>query len=168
MKYLGACLLGFLSVLLVNADTGNAKWTLDLKKMVAPSTPAAGMVMGAAFKLDKTRLDTTGALILQQGTGVIPDAAIIIFLPDKSTRAVAGKSYVISADKLDGQMKLPVHVKRKPPGGDLPRGTAFVDGYAMRLVFGTEKGGVVPAKIYICLPDEAKSFITGSFSLGAN
>lgn len=167
MKPLAACTLLLASILLAHADTGNRQWTLDLKKMIPPGTPVAGKINGKDFKLDKIKFDPNGALTLQQGTEVIFDAAIIIFLPEKSAKAVAGKSYEISAEKVPGKANLPVHLKWKPAGETLPKGNAYLDGYALKLSFAAEKDGVVTAKIYICMPDEAKSFIAGTFSVDA-
>ena len=33
----------------------------------------------------------------------------------------------------------------------------------MKLDFGKVVGGRIPGKIYICLPDEAKSYVAGTF-----
>jgi hypothetical protein len=42
---------------------------------------------------------------------------------------------------------------------------AYTTGYAMRLDLGKEQRGLIPAKLYLCLPDERKSWIAGSFVL---
>jgi hypothetical protein len=33
------------------------------------------------------------------------------------------------------------------------------------LEFGKEKDGKVPGKIYLCMPDDSKSYIAGTFTL---
>ena len=35
----------------------------------------------------------------------------------------------------------------------------------MRLEFGKLSGGKLPGKIYLCLPDQEKSFIAGTFEV---
>jgi hypothetical protein len=37
------------------------------------------------------------------------------------------------------------------------------EGYTMRLAFGAVSNGRIPGRIYICLPDEYKSFVAGNF-----
>jgi hypothetical protein len=39
------------------------------------------------------------------------------------------------------------------------------NGYALRLEFGADKDGRIPGKIYLCLPDDRKSWLAGSFTL---
>jgi hypothetical protein len=165
MKYFCACLTVGLAVLLVGADSPRPEWTTDVDKMKFPEAPAVGKVQGADFVVDKVKLEATGALTLQQGTEIIPDAAVIIFLPIKPGQSVEGTSYEFSAAKVEGEKRPPIHVKRRPSPKELPQGTAFADGYAMRLEFGKEKDGKVPGKVYICLPDEGKSFVAGTFIL---
>jgi len=71
--------------------------------------------------------------------------------------------------------KLPKSYERGPPkncfqnAADLAAQNRtrlrYVEGYAMRLEFGKESDGKVPGKIYLCLPDEGKSFVAGTFQL---
>jgi hypothetical protein len=37
--------------------------------------------------------------------------------------------------------------------------------YAMKLEFGKAKDGMVPARIYVCLPDDGRSVVAGTFML---
>jgi hypothetical protein len=39
----------------------------------------------------------------------------------------------------------------------------FNSGYALKVAFGTVTNGRMPGRIYLCLPDEAKSFVAGAF-----
>ena len=41
----------------------------------------------------------------------------------------------------------------------------FDGGYAMRLEFGALAGNRMPGKIYLCLPDETKSYVAGTFNV---
>jgi len=36
-------------------------------------------------------------------------------------------------------------------------------GYALRVAFGEVASGRIPGRIFICLPDESKSFVAGNF-----
>jgi hypothetical protein len=55
-------------------------------------------------------------------------------------------------------------MKYRVEGKDIPETEVFMKGYAMRLEFGEAQGGVLPGKIYLCLPDQEKSFMAGAFS----
>ena len=40
----------------------------------------------------------------------------------------------------------------------------FTNGFAMRLEFGKVSSNRLPGKIYLCLPDEMKSYVVGTFT----
>jgi hypothetical protein len=152
-----------------NADdpalTGAGKgleWTDDVAKMKIPESPAAGKILGHDFKVEATKLEPSGALTLREGKGFFPDTAIIIFL--KPGAAIEGKTYEIRKD-TPALERPPIHLKRVPPGQKLPAGPAFVLDYAMKLEFGKIKDGSVPGRIYVCLPDEGRSVVAGTFVL---
>ena len=48
-------------------------------------------------------------------------------------------------------------------GQGRPEGETFFQNYTMKLEFGTAKGGKIPGKIHLRLPDEAGSFVAGTF-----
>jgi hypothetical protein len=39
-------------------------------------------------------------------------------------------------------------------------------GYTMRLEFGNESNGLVPAKLYLCTPDLTGSYVAGNYVAG--
>jgi hypothetical protein len=41
---------------------------------------------------------------------------------------------------------------------------SFTNGYAMKLEFGVVSSNQLPGKIYLCLPDEMKSCVAGTFN----
>jgi len=49
--------------------------------------------------------------------------------------------------------------ERLPPESQL-----YTAKYALRLEFGQESGGKLPGKLYLCLPDESKSCVAGTFT----
>jgi hypothetical protein len=62
----------------------------------------------------------------------------------------------------------------KPTDGVAPRivlrwleakreSTTIRSGYAMKVEFGPVANGVIPGKIFLCLPDESKSWVAGTF-----
>jgi hypothetical protein len=134
--------------------------------MQFPDGAAKGKLLGKEFHVDTVKLDN-GTLTLQLGTDVIPDAAIIIFLPIKSGESIEGKTFEFG-ENAQGAKPQSVHIKRKPNPNALPKGSAYADGYALKLEFGKEKDKKILAKIYICFPDEGKSVVAGAFTLEFN
>ncbi len=130
-----------------------AEWTTDLGKMKSPDRPLAGKILGADFKPDKVQFLNTG-LALQSDND-----RIHIFLMLKPGKML----YEFAAEERPGPGVPSIHVhihSTKPPGI-----TVYQTGYAMRLEFGAEKDGKIPGRLYLCLPDDRKSFLAGSFTL---
>jgi hypothetical protein len=140
-------------------------WTTDLDKMKVPDRPASGKLAGQDFKVEGVKLEASGALTLRQGKDFFPDLAVLIFLPIRAGQGIEGKSYVVAATTVPGQQRPHIHMQRRAPGEKLPKGQAFINDYAMKLEFGKAQGDRVPARIYLCLPDEGKSFVAGTFTL---
>jgi hypothetical protein len=47
---------------------------------------------------------------------------------------------------------------------DQPATKSFRTGYALRLEFDQVSGTRIPGKIYLCTPDDAKSYVAGTFT----
>jgi hypothetical protein len=145
------------TVLLARPDNPGRGWTTDVKQMKPSDDPVTGRILGADFKPEKIQLLNTG-LSLRSGKDMIH-----VFLNLKPGQGIEGKSFEWNPGDPQGQGRPAVHVhinSTKPAGIQ-----AYTTGYAMRLEFGKEQGGRVPAKLYLCLPDERKSWIAGSFML---
>jgi hypothetical protein len=144
------------------AANGKIEWTQDLAKMTFPDSPAAGKILGKDFQVEAVKREGSGAIVLSQGKGPFPNAAILIFL--KPGDPIEGKTYEIRKNTPPLQ-RPPIHLKIIPPGQKLPMGPAIVLDYAMKLEFSKAENGVVTGKIYACLPDENKSVVAGTFKL---
>jgi hypothetical protein len=145
------------TVLLARADNPGRGWTTDLKQMKSSDDPVTGRILGTDFKPEKIQLLNTG-LSLRSGKDTIH-----VFLNLKPGQAIEGKSFEWNPEDPQGQGRPSIHVhvhSTKPLGVQ-----AYTTGYAMRLEFGKEKDGSIPGKLYLCLPDERKSWIAGSFTL---
>jgi DNA-directed RNA polymerase subunit RPC12/RpoP len=142
------------------------KWTLDLAEMKIPDAKVFGSIHGLDFALDKVEF-RGGTLTLRQGQDFFPDAAVLIFLFLQPGQTVEGKSYRIA---LEGHVGDPhVHVQWRDKGEKVPSSAAFLpDKYAMILEFGQAKDGTIPAKIYLCLVDQPKSCVAGTFDVPQN
>ncbi len=148
------------------ADWKGPKWTTDLDKMQAPSKPATGWVMGADFKAEEATLESfNGALTLQQGKPFAPGASLVLQLGFQKTLAsLEGKTITVNGKQPAGAGLIFARLNRTPEGEKLPKMQTFME-YTMKLEFGKGEGLKLPVKIYICLPDEAKSVIAGKFML---
>jgi hypothetical protein len=141
-------------------DIATETWTLDLAKMKLSENPASGLVQGSAFVPDKVVLQGN-VLSFRTGKEFFADVELKVFLGLNSGKGVESQTYRITTD----QRRCPhIHVSRKQEGGKLPKTGGYVGRYAMILEFGQIKNGQLPGKIYLCLPDESKSLLAGTFS----
>ena len=164
MKGLCAVFFTLASVGLAHAQDTKVEWTTDLSKMKIPDAPVSGSVMGAKFKVDVVTHEVTGALTLKMGTDIFGDAKVLIFLGINKTDELAGKKFEVET-KGDVGKRPHVHMNRRFNANELPKGMAYVEGYALKLEFGDKKDGKIPAKIYLCMPDDAKTVIAGTFAV---
>ncbi len=135
-------------------------WKKDASKASIPEEPARGMANGEEFKVEDAKI-RDGILSLRQGEDFFADVEFTIFLfLDEGTEA-AGQKFKVAPD--DGFGSPHVHWKFMVEGRELPEVEMFMDEYSMKLEFGDEADGKLPGKIYLCLPDDSKSFVAGTF-----
>ncbi|MCP4683259.1 MAG: DUF898 family protein [Desulfobacterales bacterium] len=142
-------------------NAGSAVWREKLENVEIPGTSARGIIHGEEFIPDSVKLKNN-ILTIRDGKDFFPDHAVMIFLFLKDNETVEGKSYNIT--KTGGSGSPHVHMKWKPENSAVPESEMFVQDYVMRLDFGTIKNGRLPGKIYLCLPDDMRSFVAGGFS----
>ena len=146
-----------------NADppTAVVGWTRNLEGVNAPESIARGLIHGEEFIAERATLKDR-VLTLRDGQGFFPDHALMIFLFVDETEELEGKSYHFQGS---GEIRWPhVHMKWKPHASRVPETRIFMKDYVMRLDFGKAAQGMLPGKIYVCLPDEKKSFAAGTFA----
>jgi hypothetical protein len=135
-------------------ESDNDGWTTDLDKMSFPNHPARGEVHGtnftfrsATYRPPNLRINSTNHQLVElRGVG----------------DTIEGKSYEIHATDTD-KANPRVRILWDEEGAS--SSVVFSKGYAMRLEFGQAVNGVVSGKIYVCLPDDSKSHIAGTFSV---
>jgi hypothetical protein len=137
----------------------NTLWTLDLTNAALPETPAAGSIHGSAFACERTTLEG-GILTLRQGRSWPPDLGITVLLTARQGEDLAGKTVEITPDQA---MPAPRVVLRWKDEQQEAQRQNVNRGYALKLIFGQPANGRMPGKIYVCLPDPAKSFVAGTF-----
>jgi regulator of sirC expression with transglutaminase-like and TPR domain len=140
-------------------------WKNDLKNAKIPATIAKGTIHGEEFVSNSAEL-ANGILTIRDGADFFPNHAVMVFLFLKEGESPDGKSYRISRTSDLGSPH--IHMKWKPEKSKVPKTKVFMKDYSMRLDFGTIKNGELPGKIYLCLPDEMKSVVAGSFNARVN
>ena len=136
----------------------NITWTLDLTNAVIPDTTAAGSVHGSGFLCEKAIL-RGGALSLNQGKTGPWDLGIALILFVHRGEELSGKTVEVDPDRPHA----PRVVVRWKDEKQQPASEVINNGYSLKVVFGQATNGSMPGKIYLCLPDQAKSFVAGTF-----
>lgn len=132
----------------------------DISAQPIPDKPAAGKVNGKEFKVEEATLEE-GNLKLSQGEGFPSNLEqFTIDFSEKNIEDFSGKSFTVQPDDRSGIEILLGYTTEKP--GQL-KGKTFFQNYTMKLEFGTAKGGKIPGKIHLRVPDEAGSFVSGTF-----
>jgi hypothetical protein len=147
----------------VSGPSAAAEWNMNVKSLEPPATPAMGRVGGGEFKPDRVILEAD-QLTLRQGKEFFADREVKILLNGDNT-TLEGKKFVVAPDQGFAGDTPHIHLSWKKPGEQLPQSEIFLDKYAMKLEFGTAQGAVLPGKIYLSLPDQAHSFVAGSFQI---
>ena len=136
----------------------NIIWALDLTNAAFPETTAAGSIHSSGFLCERTILQG-GLLSLSQGKTWPWDLAVALNLFARQGEELSGKAVQIDPIRT----RAPAIVLRWKDAGQQPATETITGGYALRLVFGEATNGRMPGKIYICLPDAAKSVVAGTF-----
>ena len=136
----------------------NTNWTLHLADVKTPAAPVAGWINGQSFQLEKAVIKG-GTLDLRQGSKWPPDLGLTVQLFANQAEDLAGKTVILDADR-DAAPKI---VLRWKDDAGQPVTSNFRQGYAARIEFGTAAGGRLSGKIYLCAPDDAKSYVAGTF-----
>jgi len=137
----------------------NFHWTMDLASMALPETPVAGSLHGKGFFCERATLQG-GNLTLRQGRNWPPDLGVSVSLFAHQGEELSGKSIEIPPDR---QPPLPQVTLRWKDDDHKAMTQKINGGYALKVAFGEAANGRMPGKIYICLPDDARSFVAGTF-----
>ncbi|MCX6895929.1 MAG: hypothetical protein NTZ16_10620 [Verrucomicrobia bacterium] len=134
-------------------------WKLDLAGVILPDAPAAGRLNGKEFFCQRASL-LGGSLSLRQGNKWPPELGVIISLHAVHSADLAGKTIAVTTN-LTAAPRVSLRWKDDQ---QQPATENFNGGYALRVEFGALAGERLPGKIYLCLPDEQKSYVAGSFT----
>jgi hypothetical protein len=137
----------------------DSHWTLRLKGVNTPNTPAAGRIHGENFLAQRVTLQG-GTLHFRQGASWPPDLGLTVNLFAKRGEDLAGKTIQIEPTRTNS----PRIILRWKNDRDQPATKTFRTGYGLRLEFGQVSNSRMPGRIYLCVPDDAKSYVAGTFT----
>ena len=104
-----------------------------------------------------------GSLTLREGTrGAVEFGAIINF-SGAQPEDLSGKTIDVTTN---AEKAAKVTLRYKDDSGTVQKPN-FDAGYALRLEFGALANNRLPGKIYLCLPDDEKSYLVGTFNADA-
>jgi hypothetical protein len=136
-----------------------------------PEATAVGRIHNSGFFCERAILQGVAAkdaktpahcdLNLRQGKSGPPDLGITVQLFAQQGEELSGKTIEISADRSP---PVPKVILRWKDDQDKAVNHTVNDGYALKLVFGDAANGRIPGTIYVALPDDAKSFVAGTFN----
>jgi len=135
----------------------DANWLLDLAGSALPETPVAGRIHGQDFLMDRAAFQN-GALVLRAGSRGAMEFGVIINFSGLPAEALSGKNINITTNS-DKAARVTLRWKDSNA-----QKADYAGGYALRLEFGLLSRNRLPGKIYLCLPDDEKSYLMGSFS----
>jgi DNA-directed RNA polymerase subunit RPC12/RpoP len=137
----------------------NISYTLELDKAAPGDAPAAGQLHGKGFYCERAIMQG-GHLTLRQGSGQPADLGVTIQFFAQLGEELSGKTIEVSADRDPPQ---PIVVLRWKGDNDKAATKRYPSGYALKAVFGVAENKRIPGAIYLALPDEDKSFVSGTF-----
>jgi len=137
----------------------NITWSLDLTNLTFPEGSAVGSIHGTGFVCERATLQG-GNLTLRQGRSGPPELGVSVAFFAQQGEELSGKTIEIPSDR---EPPLPKVTLRWRDDAQQEVRKSVPSGYALRVAFGEVAGGRIPGRIFICLPDENKSFVAGSF-----
>ena len=136
---------------------GVSHWTMDLSKEDFPDTPVSGSIHNRAFELNHASLNVSNLTLRISRNGPIELGVNVAFF-NRQPQELSGKTAQVKpSDPLAPRVVL--HWREPERTSQI-----FYGGYAMKVEFGAISNNVLPGKIFLCLPDESKSWVSGTFS----
>lgn len=181
-------------LLVLRRENSPSIWVADASREKYPDQAAIGLLKGKPFTVDlahiapwhefsgtggetpeiKDRVDG-GVLTLQAGNDAQPQNYLTIFVVVPPRQTLEDKEFLVSAGGLFKQTQKimdkdgkgwfypvgGVQIQSGEPGQDQ---TELFPKVTMRLKFNKREDDRLPGKIYLCIDDEHKSVVAGSFN----
>ncbi len=138
--------------------TNTLPWTLELADAAYPEGPVTGRIRNRDFVCERAILQG-GTLTLRRGRSGTTDLGLSIAFFAKQAEELDGKTLSVTFTNSVSP-RLTVRWKDGPQA----KTEAFKNGYSLRLEFGAISNGRIPGRIYVCVPDDSKSCVAGTFS----
>jgi DNA-directed RNA polymerase subunit RPC12/RpoP len=132
-------------------------WQLSLGTEAIPDGPVVGRIHGLDFGCDRVVFQG-GVLILRAGRNGSVESGVIINFSGANQEALSGKTINVTTNA-----DLAARVTLRWQADGEGKKEDFTNGYALRLEFGQLLNERLPGKIHLCLPDDEKSYLVGSF-----
>jgi hypothetical protein len=130
----------------------------NLASAKIPEVRATGWIHGKNFTLQRATVQG-GTLTLRQGTKGPADLGVTVYLFAKQGEDLAGQTVSIETNR-DNAPRVTLRWKNDQQQAQTKN---LREGYALRIEFGAVAGNRLPGKIYLCTPDEEKSWVAGTF-----
>ena len=135
-------------------STGSG-WTMDVKNAQIPADPVTGEIHGSTFDCKRVVYNMrTRNLRFLSADGTY------LLIHDVGT-SIENSSFEFSSASGSGALRIEIGWKE----GGQNETESFQGGYAMELKFDVAKKRKVPGQIYLCLPDDSKSYVAGTFAV---
>jgi hypothetical protein len=141
---------------LLPPDNSNL-WTLNVGAVGIPTMPVGGKVHGKNFTAQRVTVNEDGLTI--RTADYPPEAGVSIYLRPNPVESLFGKTVVYETNTPGAPL---VNLRWKDAQGKEVK-QPLSGGYALRIEFGQPSGDHLPGKIYLCAPDDAKSYVVGEF-----
>lgn len=135
---------------------GTNLWTLNLSEVKFPEATLAGSLHHLAFTLERATL-TGSNLTFRVGRSGTVELGLSVYFFNRQAEELSGKTAEVKPSDPTAP-RVTMHWKDTDRHSE-----TFHNGYAMKVVFGQAANNAIPGKIFLCLPDDAQSWIAGSF-----
>ena len=135
-------------------EPAKSGWTSDISKASFPDHPVSGKLHGSDFTL-RTVSFRNGDLKMTSENGMLLD----VFRLDESVESQRYEIHFIDSYNTNP------HVKMTWNEGDVVQSSTYIKGYGMKLQFDQAINRTISGRIYLCLPDNSKSYVAGTFKV---
>lgn len=148
-------------------EPGELAWSLDPAELHVPDSPVRGRMTTCPSFLPSSIRQYSHTLEFEQGDFTHGNWKMIIDIPKFNfTEEAENIRLREGPEKGNDRIKTPsVRLSWRTENGLRYGNEDFKGGFVLLLETGTMTDGAVPARIYVCLPDESKSLLAGTFSI---
>ena len=148
--------------IVVAPPASDTNWMLSLDGVTNfPDAPVAGRIHAQDFIVERAYFQN-GILTMREGARGPMEFGCTINFGGAQAEALSGQTINVTTN-ADTAARVTLRWKNDEGSGK----DNFDSGYAMRLEFGALANNHLPGKIYLCLPDDEKSYLMGTFNADA-